>query len=109
MKVKVHDKVKVLAGKDKGKISTVSRIFSKRNKIVVEKVNIATKHIKKSGTTPGQKVQIEVPVHVSNLAVICPRCEKTTRIGYRILENKKKERVCKKCNQPVDSPLTKKN
>jgi large subunit ribosomal protein L24 len=108
MKLKVQDKVKVLAGKDKGKTSVISRVLKKRHKVVAEKVNIVTKHIKKSSSGPGQKIQFEAPVDSSNLMLLCPRCDKPTRVGYRMLENGRKERVCKKCEQPVDGPVTKK-
>ncbi|MBU1992680.1 MAG: 50S ribosomal protein L24 [Patescibacteria group bacterium] len=103
MKIKEDDNVLVQAGKDKGKKGKVMRVLVKQNKITVEKVNIRTKHIKKTQTRPGEIIKFEVPIDASNAMVICPSCGKPTRVGYIILENKKKQRVCKHCNQSLDS------
>ena len=102
MKVKANDQVAIITGKDKGKSGKVMRTLSKQEKIVVEKVNIRTKHIKKTAQKPGEKIQFEAPLHVSNVKVICPSCSKRTRVGYHKLENGKKQRICKKCNETLD-------
>lgn len=108
MKLKVRDKVKVLAGKDKGKISTIIRVLKKRGRVVVEKVNMVTKHLKKSTQKPGQKIQFEASIDISNVQLMCPRCEKSARVGYQMLKDGNKERICKRCKQPVDQPYSKK-
>lgn len=90
MKIRTWDKVQVMSGKaaDKGQVSTVVKTFPDKNKILVKDVNIATRHIKKQGTTPGQIIQIEKPINVSNVMLICPFTEKPTRVGYvKIEEN----------------------
>ena len=102
MKVKLNDQVIVTAGKDKGKKGKIMRILRKQRKIVVEKVNVRTKHIKKTTEKPGQKIQFEAPIDVSNVMVICTSCNKQTRVGYKKLESGKKQRTCKKCNESLD-------
>ncbi|MBN1494408.1 50S ribosomal protein L24 [Candidatus Peregrinibacteria bacterium] len=110
MKVKTNDNVIVIAGKNRGKSGKILRTMEKEKKIVVEKINLITKHIKKTQQKPGSKIQHEAPIDVSNVMVICPNCKKATRVGYKILENGKKQRVCKKCKESLDkiSQTTKK-
>ena len=107
MKVKVNDKVLVTAGKYKGKTGTVLRVYKKTNKLTVEKINIRTRHIKKTATHAGQKISYEAPFSVSNVSVICPNCNKATKIAYNIPEKGKKYRVCKKCNESVEQSVSK--
>lgn len=108
MKVKMNDKVLVITGKDRNKTGRVTRIVSKSDKVVVEKVNMRTKHIKKTQTAPGSKIQFEAAMPVSNVQVICPNCNKVTRVGYKKLESGKKQRMCKKCSESLDKASTKK-
>ena len=108
MKVKMNDNVLVIAGKDRGKSGKVMRTMAKDEKIVVEKLNMRTKHIRKTQTKPGSKIEFEVPMPVSNVMVICPNCKKTTRVGYTKLESGKKQRVCKKCSESLDKASSKK-
>lgn len=102
MKIKVNDNVLVTAGKYKGKTGAVMRVFKKHNRITVEKINIRTRHIRKTATRPGQRVQYEAPFSSSNVKLICPNCKKSVRVGYQLTESGKKYRVCKKCNQSVE-------
>lgn len=106
MKVKKDDKVLVLAGKNRKATGKVMRTFQKTDKIVVEKVNMRKKHIKKTSNRPGEIITYEAPIHASNVKVICPHCERATRVGYIVLENKKKQRVCKKCKESLDKATT---
>lgn len=106
MKVKLNDHVKVIAGKDKGKTGKVVKIFSSSNKVVVEKVNIRTKHVKKTARKAGEKVQYEAPIDASNVMIICPGCKEKTRVGYKISEGSKKRRSCKKCKEIMDKVTT---
>lgn len=105
MKVKLNDTIRVIAGKDKGKEGKVMRVMVKSKKVVVEKVNIKTKHIKKTAQKAGEKIQFEAPVDISNVMVLCPNCKKTTRVGYKKLESGKKERICKKCSEDLDKAV----
>lgn len=107
MKIKVKDKVLVTAGKYKGKTGAVMRVFKKTNKITVEKVNIRTRHIKKTASQAGQRLQYEAPFSASNVLVICPSCNKAARIAYKINDKGIKSRVCKRCNESVEQAKTK--
>jgi len=102
MKVKINDSVLVIAGKNRNKSGKILRIDDKARKIVVEKINLITKHIKKTQQKPGSKIQREAPIDVSNVMVICPNCKKATRVEYKKLENGKKQRICKKCKESLD-------
>ncbi len=103
MKIKANDKVLVISGKDKGKISKVLRVIAKHNKIVVEKVNMRTKHIKKTSTAAGQKITFEAAMDASNVMVMDPKENKPTRVGYKILANGKKERIAKLSGTSLDA------
>ena len=98
MRIKKGDTVKVLSGNDKGKTGEVLEVIPKTEKIVVKGVNVRKKHVKprKQGEEGGI-ISVEVAVHSSKVNVVCPKCGKATRIGFK--EDKdKKVRVCKKCN-----------
>lgn len=105
MKVKINDQVVVIAGKDKGKKGKVIRVISKDKRIVVEKINMRTKHVKKTAQKAGEKIKYEAAIDVSNVMVICPSCEKFVRVGYKKLENGKKQRICKKCKDSIDKTI----
>ena len=98
MHIKIGDTVKVTAGKDRGKEGKVLHILRKKDRAVVEGVQKHLKHQKANAQTgdAGQILEREGSIHVSNLQVICPSCEKTTRIAKKI-ENNKSVRSCKKC------------
>lgn len=102
MKIKKGDNVIVITGKDKGRKGKVLRVLPKEGKIVVENINRIIKHVrpKKQGEK-GQRVEMSVPFNISNVKLICPKCGKPTRAGYRILD-KNKVRICKKCKEIVD-------
>jgi len=108
MKLKKGDRVKIIAGKDKGKRGKVLQIFQAENKVSVEGVNLTIKHLrpKKQGEK-GQKIEFPAPLSASNLMLICPRCNRSSRIKSKILEkveNKKnkKVRICGKCKELID-------
>jgi len=100
MKIKRNDQVRVITGKDKSKSGKVLRVLQKNNKVLVEGINFAKRHTRK--TQQDQKggiVQKEAPIDASNLKVICPRCSKPTRIKFTMLTDGVKSRVCKKCEE----------
>lgn len=107
MKIKVKDKVLVIAGKYKGKVGTVMRTYKKTDRITVEKVNVRTKHIKKTTTHAGQKIKYEAPFDVSKVMLVCPNCNKATRVGYSIPKQGKKFRICVKCSESVEQAVSK--
>jgi len=95
MKIRTGDNVQVISGKDKGKSGKVLATKPEKNLILVEGVNIVTRHMKKQGATPGQIIKVEKAIDASNAAVICPETKKPTRVGFRI-EGDKKVRYSKK-------------
>jgi len=101
MRIKKGDQVIIISGKDKGKRSKVMQAFPKERRILVEGVNMKKKRVrpKKSGEK-GQMVQIAASIDISNAQLICPKCGKPARVGYKSNENKK-YRVCKKCGQDI--------
>ena len=101
MNIKKDDKVIVLSGKDKGKQGKVLSGDPKAMKVVVEGVNVATKHQKpmKQGQDGGI-IKVETPIYVSKVQLVCPKCGKGTRVGHKIADGKK-VRVCKKCGAEV--------
>lgn len=91
----------VIAGKDREKKGKIIQTFPREAKVVVDGVNKVTKHMKpQRRDQKGQKIEFFGPVAVSNLMLICPRCEKPTRIGYKLVDNKK-QRICKRCKEDV--------
>lgn len=94
MKIHSGDQIVVISGKDKGKKSKVLRANPTENTVVVEQVGLVTRHMKRQGSTPGQKVTFEKPIDVSNVMLLDPKTGTPTRIGYRV-ENGKKVRFAK--------------
>lgn len=104
IRIKKDDKVKVLTGKDKGKIGKVLKVVKKTNRAVIENINVAKVHQQPTQANPqGGIVDKNMPVQISNLMVMCNSCVKPTRIGMKLLEDGKRVRICKKCNQQIDS------
>jgi large subunit ribosomal protein L24 len=103
-KIRKNDKVIVTAGKDKGKVGRVLKLLPKKDRVLVEKVNMVKRHTKANpyAKTPGGIVEKEAPLHISNVALLCDACAKPTRVGYKLTEDGKKVRYCKKCNQDID-------
>lgn len=102
MKIKKGDTVKVTAGKDKGKTGKVEKVFPKKNKVLVARVNIYKRHLKPQGEgKPGGIVEISKPLPMANVAFVCSKCNQPTRIGYLIDKSGDKHRICKKCQQPI--------
>ena len=98
MKIRKWDKVKVTCGKDKGLVSEVLKVLKDDNKVIVKGAHVVKKHIKKSGTTPGQVIEMEKAIDASNVMIICPITEKPTRMGILITDEKwvrKKSRYSK--------------
>jgi large subunit ribosomal protein L24 len=104
IRIKKDDKVKVLTGKDKGKIGKVLKIDKKTNRVLVENINIVKKHQKPTQKAPqGGIIDKSMPIAVSNLMIMCNSCVKPTKIGIKQLEDGKRVRICKKCNQQIDA------
>ena len=97
MRIKKGDNVQVLSGNDKGKTGEVLEVIQKEDKVVVKGVNVRKKHVKarKQGDESGI-IPVECAIPASKVNVVCPKCGKVTKVGYRV-DNDKKVRVCKKC------------
>lgn len=100
--VKKNDQVMVVTGKDKGKTGKVLRLLKKKDRLVVEKVNMVKKHVKPSQKTKGGIMERESSIHVSNVMIYCDKCSKPVRVGQKTLEDGKKVRYCKKCSEVID-------
>lgn len=104
MKIKKGDNVKITCGKDKGKTGKVLQVLPKEKRAIIEGLNLRIKHIRpRREREKGQRIQFPAPLDISNLMLICPKCNKPTRVGYKVLEKKtelkkeRKQRMCKKC------------
>jgi large subunit ribosomal protein L24 len=101
MKLRKGDQVQVLAGKDIGKRGSITRVVAESDRVIVDGVNMAKKHQKPTRKTmQGGIIDKEMPIHVSNVALVCPSCG-PTRIGYRFSDTGEKVRVCRKCGADV--------
>jgi len=108
MKIKKNDKIQIVKGKDAGKSGKVLQVFIKENRVSVEGLNLLVKHLRprKQGEK-GQKIEFPAAINASNVMLVCPKCSKPTRVGYKIIETgdnkkKKKTRYCRKCNQAIE-------
>ncbi|MGV8073690.1 MAG: 50S ribosomal protein L24 [Syntrophobacteraceae bacterium] len=102
-RIKKNDVVIVIAGKDKGKTGKVMRVIPKRDGAIVEKINMIKRHMKPNQQNrQGGILEKEAPIAISNLKLVCSKCTDPTRVGYRILEDDRKVRFCKKCNEVID-------
>ncbi len=101
MKIKTNDTVVVLSGKDKGKKGKVLKVMPKENKVIVEGVSIAACHTKprKQGDQGGI-IRREIPIRADKVQLVCTKCDKGVRVGYKV-EDGKKIRVCKKCGAEI--------
>lgn len=103
MKIRKDDTVLVIAGKDKGKRGKVRRSLPKQSRVVVDGVNTVKRHTRPRGTArQAGIIEREAPIHISNVMLICNKCNQPTRIGFRILEGGGKTRVCRHCNEVID-------
>ncbi len=124
MKIKKGDTVEVISGNDKGLRGTVHRVLPghlvlkrrhqkgtrapkpdhNRDRVVVSGVNLAKKHQRPTGDVRTQVgiIEREAPIHISNVALVCPQCQERTKVGHRILDNGEKVRYCKRCSQTID-------
>jgi large subunit ribosomal protein L24 len=99
MKIKKGDKVRVVAGKNRGAEGTVDRVYVKQETVVLPGVNLYKRHLRRDPQTgQGGITEVPRPLPVSSVMLICPKCGKPTRVGFKI-EKTKKYRVCKKCSK----------
>jgi large subunit ribosomal protein L24 len=102
-RLKKGDMVKVIAGKEKGKTGKILKIVSDKGHVVVEKLNIIKRHKRPDAKGKGGIVEKEGPINISNVMFLCSKCDTGIKVGYKILEDSGKVRVCKKCNEILDA------
>tara|TARA_B100001093_G_C26783295_1_gene995566 strand:- start:298 stop:621 length:324 start_codon:yes stop_codon:yes gene_type:complete len=102
LKIKKGDQVVVLTGRDKGAKGEVLKAIPSEGRVIVQGVNLVTKHQKPTQVSPGGITKMELPIHVSNVALVDPKKGEATRIGYKTLKDGKKVRVAKKSGETID-------
>jgi large subunit ribosomal protein L24 len=103
MKIRKNDTVLVIAGKDRGKKGKVRKSLPTKGKVTVEGVNMSKRHSKARGAArQAGIIELESPLDVSNVMLICNKCDKPTRVGFRFLEDGKKARICRSCHEIMD-------
>lgn len=100
-RIRKDDAIEVIAGKDRGKRGKVRQVLPRENRAIVADINIVKKHVKPGARGARQTgiIQMEMPVHLSNMMPVCPKCGRPARVGTRLLENGNKVRFCKKCGE----------
>lgn len=103
LKLKKSDTVMIIAGRERGKTGKVLRVVGDRGQVLVERLNTVKRHMKPRGMqSPGGIVEKEAPIHLSNVMVMCDRCNAPVRVGVRRLEDGQRTRVCRRCGDVVD-------
>ncbi len=103
MKIKKNDTVLVIAGKDRGKRGRVRKSLPRKGRIVVDGLNMIKRHSRTSGQArQAGIIEMEAPLNASNVMLICNKCDKPARVGYRRMEDGKRVRVCRACNEIID-------
>lgn len=101
MNIKKGDTVKIILGKDQGKKGKVLQVLPQEHRLVVEGLNLLTKNVRpRREGEKGQRVQFNAPLDISNVMLVCPKCSKPTRVGFKLLDNKK-SRICRKCKNII--------
>jgi large subunit ribosomal protein L24 len=103
MKIHKNDTVLIIAGKDRGKKGKVRKALLGKDSVIVEGFNLIKRHSKTKGKTrQAGIIELEAPIHISNVMVICNKCNKPARVGSRVLEDGKKARYCHSCSEIID-------
>ncbi len=102
--LKKDDKVKVIAGKDKGKVGKIIKVDRKKQRVLVENINIVKRHTRPDmQNRQGGIIESEAPIHWSNVMLMCDKCVAPIRVKKKILDDGKKVRICRKCNEIIDA------
>lgn len=103
MKIHKNDTVLIITGKDKGKKGKVRRVLPREGKIIVEGLNMVKRHSRTKGQArQGGIIKLEAPLDISNVKLVCSKCNKPVRVGYRLLGDERKVRICKSCQEILD-------
>jgi len=104
IKIKKDDKVKVIAGKDKGKVGKVLKVNGKKHRLLVENINVVKRHTKPSAQNrQGGILESEALIHWSNVMLMCNKCIEPVRVKTKTLDDGKKVRICRKCSEIIDA------
>ena len=102
-KIRRRDTVQVLTGKDRGRRGEVRQVLHGSRRVIVTGANMVKKHRRSnSPTAPSEILEVEAPLHVSNVALVCGGCDEASRVGFRILGDGSKVRYCKACDEVID-------
>ncbi|MDI9571249.1 MAG: 50S ribosomal protein L24 [Pseudomonadota bacterium] len=102
-RLKKGDTVQVIAGREEGKTGKIIKIMRDKDRVIVEKLNFVKRHQRPDAKGKGGIVEKEGPIHITNVAYLCGKCEKGVRLGQKVLEEGKKVRICKKCQEIIDA------
>ncbi len=104
MKIRKGDTVEVIAGNYKGVRGTVNAVLREKERVIVAGVNIVKKHQRATGDVRTQTgiIEREASIHVSNVSLVCPECDKPSRVGYQVSEDGSKVRICRRCGEIVE-------
>jgi large subunit ribosomal protein L24 len=102
-KIRRNDTVQVMTGKDRGRRGEVRQVIVEKQRVLVTGANLVHKHRRaRTQMEPSQILTVEAPIHVSNVRVVCSACDKAVRVGFRLLEDGRKVRFCKQCDEAID-------
>jgi large subunit ribosomal protein L24 len=102
-KVRRNDTVEVMTGKDRGRRGDVRTVIIDSDRLLVTGINMVKKHRRqRNANEPSQIIEIESPIHRSNVQLVCGSCDKAVRVGFRVLEDGRKVRFCKSCDEAID-------
>ena len=103
MKIRKNDTVVIITGKDKGKKGKVRRVLPEKDQLFVEGINMVKRHSRTRGAArQAGIIELEAPIHCSNVMLLCPKCGKPTRIGLGFLEDGRKVRLCHACHEAIE-------
>ncbi|HXF76798.1 MAG TPA: 50S ribosomal protein L24 [Methylomirabilota bacterium] len=103
VEIRKNDSVMVIAGKERGKTGKILRVLPEKNSVIIERLNIVKRHSKPRGPQQaGGIVEKEARIHVSNVMIMCDKCNAPVRIGHKLLADGKKIRICRRCHEALD-------
>ncbi len=103
LKLRKNDNVMIIAGKERGTTGKILKVFSEKDRAIIERLNLVKRHTKPRGPQqPGGILEKEASIHISNLMLMCDRCNAPIRFGHKVLGDGKKVRICRRCGETID-------
>ncbi len=103
LKLRKNDNVMIIAGKERGTTGKILKVLSEKDRAIIERLNLVKRHTKPRGPQqPGGILEKEASIHVSNLMLMCDRCNAPIRFGHKVLGDGKKVRICRRCGETID-------